>query len=155
MVRIRPKRRIVHRVRGIVRAAGTRGTPGLRMALVAAVAVLAIGCGDFHMTTSDLSLAPNPAVPGDNVVASFLLSLVPTQSHTIIVIIDDSEHMRVTSSQAPPVPVVLELGDAAELISEYGAGEHDVHIVVHAGDEASRTQSVRLQLNASAPGEEP
>lgn len=140
-------------MRRIARAIGPRAPRAVRDAGLAAACVLAIGCSDFHMTTSDLSIAPNPAVPGDNVVASFLLSLVPTQSHTIIVIIGDSEHMRVTSSQPPAVPVVLQLGDAAELISEYGAGEHDVRVVVHAGDEASRTQSVRLQLNASAAGE--
>lgn len=145
---------MVHRMRKIVQAVRMRGRRRVRTVGLAATCLLAIGCSDFHMTSSDLTITPNPAVPGDNVVASFLLSLVPTQSHTIIVIIDDSEHMRVTSSQPPPVPVVLQLGDAAGLISEYGAGEHDVHVVVHASDEAARTQSVRLQLNTSATGEE-
>lgn len=111
------------------------------------------GCSDFHMSASELGIGPNPAVPGDDVVASFFLSLIPTQRHTIIVIIDESEHMRVTSSQAPGIPVILELGDAADLISEYGTGAHEVYVMVHAGDEAARTQSVTLQLNASAAGE--
>lgn len=113
--------------------------------------VVTFGCGDFHMSTSDLDIGPNPAVPGNMVVASFLLSLIPVQNHTIIVIIDDTEHMRVTSSEPPPIPVVLQLGDAGDLITQYGAGEHDVYIMVHAGDESSRTQSVPLQLNPSAP----
>jgi hypothetical protein len=111
--------------------------------------ILAIaGCEDFHMSASDLAISPSPAVPGDAVTATFLLSLLPTQRHTIIVIIDETEHMRVTSSEAPSIPVVLQLGDAADLIEAYGTGEHDAYIIVHANDDASRTQSARFELNA-------
>lgn len=124
----------------------------LRMA-GAIACIFVIGCGEFHMSASELTVGPSPAVPGDTVVASFFLSLLPIQSHTVIVIIDGEEHMRVTSSEAPAIPVTLELGDAADLISEYGTGEHDVYVMVHAGDEATGTQSVVLQLNASPPEE--
>ncbi|MGH7449202.1 MAG: hypothetical protein ACRELT_16635, partial [Longimicrobiales bacterium] len=95
----------------------------------------------------------SPAVPGDAVTATFLLSLIPTQRHTIIVIIDDTEHMRVTSSEPPAIPVVLEIGDAADLIEVYGTGEHDAHILVHANDESARTRSARFRLDAAAAQE--
>ena len=117
------------------------------IALTALVMPGLMGCGgDFHLSTSNLDIGPNPAVPGDMVVASFLVSLLPTQNHTIVVIIDDEEHMRVESNDPPPIPVVIQLGDAADLIATYGLGDHEVYIQVHARDEAARTQSVVLQL---------
>ncbi|HEX6133968.1 MAG TPA: hypothetical protein VFZ24_08390 [Longimicrobiales bacterium] len=127
----------------------------LRVWAIAAVAVgvlAAASCtGDFHLSASNLEIGPDPAVPGDTVVATFLLSLIPTQSHTIIVMIDDTEHMRVTSDQAPLIPVILELGAAADLIAQYGTGDHTIYILVNANedDERTRTQSVGFRLNAS------
>jgi hypothetical protein len=106
-----------------------------------------MGCGgDFHLSASTLDIGPNPAMSGDMVVASFLMSLLPTQNHTIVVIIDDEEHLRVESNEPPAIPVVIQLGDAADLIATYGLGDHEVYIQVHARDEAARTQSVVLQL---------
>lgn len=121
-----------------------------------ALAVIAMpglmGCGgDFHLSTSNLDVGPNPAVPGDMMVASFLMSLIPTENHTIIVIIDDAEHLRLESNEPPPIPVVIQLGDAADLIDTYGLGEHEMYVQVHARDEAARTQSVLFQLNEAVP----
>jgi hypothetical protein len=83
------------------------------------------------------------------VVASFRLRLLPIQSHTIIVLIDTEEHLRVTGDQAPAIPVVLELGDAADLIARYGTGDHTVVIEVRANEanESTRTQSAVIALN--------
>jgi len=122
----------------------------MTIALAALVMPGLMGCGgDFHLSTSNLDIGPNPAVPGEMVVASFLMSLIPTENHTIVVIIDDEEHLRLESNEPPPIPVVIQLGDAADLIATYGLGDHDVYIQVHARDEAARTQSVVLQLSVA------
>lgn len=107
--------------------------------------------GDFHLAASSLDIGPNPAVPGDMMVASFLMSLIPTQNYTVIFIIDDEEHLRFESNEPPAIPVVIPLGDAADLIDTYGLGEHAAYVQVHARDDAARTQSVLFQLNEVEP----
>lgn len=109
---------------------------------VAAVAMLAImGCGDLHLSTSNLQIAPNPAGPGDMVVASFVLSLVPLQQYTIVVLIDDTEYLRVTMNEQPAVPVVIQLGDADALIARYGTGAHFARVEVRAEEDNEITQT--------------
>jgi len=126
------------------RASWSGNVAGILAAILAATA-----CNEFHLSTSNLEIGPTPAIPGDMVVASFRLRLLPIQSHTIIVFIDTEEHLRVTSSQAPAFPVVLELGDAADLIARYGTGDHAVFIEVHANEanESTRTQSAIISLS--------
>lgn len=111
--------------------------------------LLVTGCTDLHLSARELVISPNPAVPGEAVTATFVLSLIPVQAHTIIVVIDDIEHLRETSSDAPDIPVVLDLGDAADLIAEYGTGAHAARIIVHVDDEVTRTRSVNFELNES------
>lgn len=119
-----------------------------RRTLVAAlIGLLGIAaCEDLHLATGSLDIGPNPAFPGDAVVASFILELLPTQQHSIVVFIDEQEHLRETRSDPPPTPVILELGDAGDLIASYGAGEHAVHVEVNVAKESTRTQSVTLEL---------
>jgi len=120
---------------------------------VAAVAMLAImGCSDLHLSTSNLQIAPNPAGPGDMVVASFVLSLVPLQQYTIVVLIDDTEYLRVTTSEQPALPVVIQLGDADALIARYGAGAHFARIEVRADEdnEVTRTAPTSFELEETS-----
>jgi hypothetical protein len=121
------------------------------VALVGALAPMA--CADFHLSTSNFDVSPNPARAGDEIVAVFILSLIPTQSHTITVLIDDTPYLQVTNSGPPALPVVVELGDAADLIARYGPGAHTARIEVHANaeNESTRTASVSLELVGSAP----
>ena len=121
----------------------------------ALLAALAAACSEFHLSTGDLNIAPNPAVPGDLVVAAFGVRVIPAQRHTIVVFIDDEEHTRVTSSTAPATPVVIELGDAAALIATYGAGAHSAYVEVHVPEEnaRTRTRSTTFQLNLASPRE--
>lgn len=112
------------------------------------------GCGqDIILSTSNLEIGPDPAQPGDVVVASFILTLVPTQSHTIIVFIDDTEHLSVTSSEPPAAPTLLEIGDAADLIDTYGTGVHSAYVEVRLNErnETSRTQADSFELQDAAP----
>lgn len=118
------------------------------------IIVAGSGCGrDLFLSTSNLEIGPNPAQPGDMVVASFVLTLVPTQPHTITVYIDDTEHLRVTSNEAPPVPLLVQLGEAADLIAAYGTGVHAAYIEVHVSEEnqTTRTQSASFELQDAAP----
>ena len=79
----------------------------------------------------------------------------PVQRHTIILTIDDVEHTRVTSNEAPAIPYVITLGDAADLIATYGAGTHTARVEVRAEEEneTARTQTVEFELRESAPPE--
>ena len=119
------------------------------------VAILALlaGCDNFHISTSDMAISPNPARPGDAVVAAFVLNLIPQQSHTMIVVIDDTEHLQLTSSDDTRAPITIQLGDAADLIAQYGTGEHTayVRVIANESDEATRTQSVGFELLDNVP----
>ena len=135
---------------------GRIGAFRLRTSAVALAVALGIaGCGDFHLSMSDLTISPLPARPGDMVVASFILNLIPPERRTIIVVIDSTEHMRITHSDAINNPIVLELGDAADLIAQYGAGQHAAHVRVHAdeSDEATRTPWTQFLLEDDTPQE--
>lgn len=109
--------------------------------------------GSFHLSASGLQIGPNPAVPGDVVVASVFLVVNPLQRHTIILRIDDVEHFRATSSEAPAIPYVITLGDAADLIATYGTGTHLARVEVRAEEdnETARTQSAGFELRETAP----
>jgi hypothetical protein len=125
----------------------------LRVGAFAAVLAVTACLGGLTLSASGLQIAPNPASPGDVVVASFHLVLVPLQPHTVVVTIDNREHHRVTSSETPGQPFVITLGDAADLIAEYGAGSHVARVEVRAEEagETARTQSVGFELEAVVP----
>lgn len=118
------------------------------LALVVVVAVAA-GCSeDFHLSVSNLDIGPDPAVPGDMVQATFLASMLPPRSHAVYVYIDGTEHTSFSFDQGPAVPVVLELGDAADLIDAYGTGEHTAHVEVRVDESgrSARSASVAFEL---------
>jgi len=129
-----------------------RGSKTIRVGALA-VLLAATACKDFHLSASNLEIGPNPAVPGDVVVVSFFLSLVPVQRHTVRVMIDDVEHLAVTSTEQPAVPTLITLGDAADLIAAYGVGAHAVHIEVraHDADRTARTQAIGFELRQATP----
>jgi hypothetical protein len=131
------------------------GSKAVRAGTFAVTLAISACLGDFHLSASSLDIGPNPAAPGDVVVASFFLTLAPLQRYTVIVLIDGTEHQRETRSDAPPRPYVITLGDAADLISTYGTGVHSVRIEVRAEEEGetTRTQSVNLELREAVPEE--
>lgn len=115
--------------------------------------IVAGGCGsDLLLSASNLDIGPNPARPGDAVIASVVVTLVPTQRHTIRLTIDGAEHLSVTNDEAPGVLTILELGDAADLLTAYGEGEHtaQVEVQVHDGGQTARTQFVSFELQEGA-----
>ena len=132
-----------------------RHSKALRGAVLAALLV-GSACSDFggfRLRASNLEVGPNPAVPGDQMVASFILLLAPVQRHTVVLTINGTEHSRITSNDAPLIPYVIQLGDAADLIAAYGTGTHSARVEVHAeeADETARTSSVSFELRTAAP----
>jgi hypothetical protein len=121
-------------------------------ALVALFALTAC-IDDFHLSARNLEIGPNPAGPGDAVVASVNVAVIPIQRHTIIVSIDNQEHVRLTSNELPVGPYLIQLGDAADLIAEYGTGTHSAHVEVIAEqkNESARTPPVTFALQQSVP----
>lgn len=124
-----------------------RGVGLLAIALAGACGLLE----GFHLSASNLQVGPNPAVPGDEVMASVFVDITPLERHTIILAINDTEHLRVTSDQEPTNPVILILGDAADLIAEYGTGMHSARVEVIAEEKgrSARTQSYTFELKAA------
>ncbi len=122
-------------------------------AVLAAALALTACADDLHLSASGLEIGPSPAMPGDQVVASVVLIVAPVQRHTIILTIDSVEHLRVTSSEVPPLPYVITLGDAADLIAAYGTGAHSARVALRAeeANESVRTQSVSFELRQAAP----
>ncbi|MGH7637098.1 MAG: hypothetical protein ACREOK_05555 [Gemmatimonadaceae bacterium] len=127
---------------------------GSKALLVVASAVAIAACfSDLRLSASNLEIGPNPAVPGDVVVATMFVIVQPLQRHTITLTIDDVEHLRVTSTETPAIPYVITLGDAADLIAEYGPGAHSARVEVRAeeANEAARTQTAGFELREAAP----
>lgn len=124
---------------------------------VAAI-LLAIGAGacgnDLLLSVYDLDVGPSPAQPGDLVRATFRVDLIPFQSQAYVVRIDGEEHVRVTAEGRPAEPVVIELGDAADLIADYGLGAHAVQVEVHALEdgETARSNITALELVVTEAG---
>lgn len=122
--------------------------------LTLALAVAGPGCEPgLVLSAARLEIAPNPAQAGDLVVASFVLTLVPTESHTIILYVDDEEEARLTSSDPRAGPVSLDLGDAADLIANYGTGAHSASVEVRLNERGDivRTQSYDFELQDVIP----
>lgn len=113
-----------------------------------ALAVASSGCEEFLLSASNLDIGPNPAEPGELMVATVLVSMLPTQPHTIFFFVDGEEYLRVSSDDAPQIPVILDLGDAADMIAEFGVGVHSAHVVVRMDDqgESARTEAVIFEL---------
>lgn len=125
------------------------GSKAARALIVAVITA----CGDFQLSVFNLEIGPNPAVPGDMVVASFNLVLTPRQPYTVIVTIDDEEHSRVTHNDLPSFVQTIQLGDASDLIAAYGTGLHSARVEVVAEDknESSRTQSRQFEMRQPSP----
>lgn len=127
---------------------------GIKVLRGAALVICACAdLGSFHLSASGLDIGPDPAMPGDQVTATFVVRLAPVQGHTIVLMIDGKEHLRLTSDKEPPALSVVVLGDAADLISDYGLGVHfaRVDVSVDDADKSARTQSVSFALTEATP----
>ncbi|MFW6331529.1 MAG: hypothetical protein ACOC3J_07375 [Gemmatimonadota bacterium] len=126
--------------------------PMLAAALGALIAVA--GCdSDLIVSAYNLDIGPTPARPGDMVVASFHVNLLPAQEHSITIVVDGEPHLIVTEATPSANPVVLELGDASTLIETYGTGVHVAHVevLVTREDKTAKSASVAFELLDESP----
>lgn len=129
---------------------------GARAILAGFAATLLIGvpaCADLFFSVRNLDISPSPARPGDTVTFVFYMGLVPAQSYTAIVLIDGAEHTRLTRTEAVDGPVVVEVGDAADLIARYGAGSHvgNVEVQLNERSRTARSGERTFVLEAATP----
>lgn len=108
---------------------------------------------DFILSAYNLEIGPSPAGPGDMVVASFRVDLLPTQAHTVTIVVDGEDYLTVSREGPPTNPVLLELGDASTLIESLGTGAHVAHVEVHAirDNKTARSASAVFELLENTP----
>lgn len=120
---------------------------GIRMTVWTAAVALGMAlsaCGpDLLLGVSNLQIAPDPAQPGDSVRFSFRLTLLPAHEYTVIAYINETEHTRVTGVGAFDGVIVVEMGDAADLITQYGTGVHEASIAVRLDDGNGAATAIR------------
>ncbi len=130
---------------------------GIRATLSACAIALVLAAGactaDLLLAAQELEISPSPALPGDTVTFVFQLTVVPAQSYTVIVLIDGTEHLRVTRVELVNGPFEIKLGDAADLIARYGAGTHtgDIEVQLNERSRIARAASREFVLEAAAP----
>ena len=120
---------------------------------VGIVAIVMSGCvGDLILSTSNLQVNPNPAVPGQTVVFTFILTVVPEHSFRVVALVDDLEHTSKDYATTLSGPFDFVVGTADELIAQYGVGEHTARVEIRLLDQdnVARSAAVSFEL-AEAP----
>lgn len=85
---------------------------------------------DVVYSVGILDIVPNPAQQGDAVTFNFNLIVVPERTFTVTLFIDDTEHASQTLQQRYDGPFEFSVGDAGDLIAEYGLGTHSARVAV-------------------------
>lgn len=119
------------------------------LALMLGTIVATAACSeDFLLSARNLDIGPDPAQPGDQMVATFFVEMIPVQPHTYILLIDGEEHLRVEGEEPPEFPVTIELGDASDLIDAHGTGEHVAQVQVRLDESGrtARTETIAFEL---------
>ena len=126
----------------------TRAVLGCAAALTLGVAA----CGDFALSARNLQISPDTAYPGDSVVFAFELIVFPAQQFTIAALIDGATHLTEVRTEQAAGPVVINAGDAADLIGQYGVGTHEGAIEVRLqSGERTATASHTFVLQPTPP----
>ena len=105
--------------------------------------VLAVSaCGEFHLSVRNLQISPDTAMPGDSVIFLFDLTVAPAQQFTLTVLIDGATHASEEHSELVDAPLTITVGEAGNLITQYGTGQHEGAIEVRLRD-GERTATAR------------
>jgi hypothetical protein len=107
---------------------------------------------DFQVSARNLQISPDTALPGDSVTFAFDLIVVPAQEFTINVLIDGTTDTSETRVELAQGPYVFNVGDAGDLILQYGSGTHEGAIEVRLKDGGrTATASRTFVLEETAP----
>jgi hypothetical protein len=99
--------------------------------LSAAVAVATVGCNtELTLNAEALEVVPSSAQPGDEVVFEFFLTVIPARTIRLSALVDGSTYRMETLTLNVNGPFEWIMGDAADLIAEYGTGVHSSEVVV-------------------------
>lgn len=85
---------------------------------------------------------------------SFTLTVIPEQGCTVIALIDGTERTRARRFEAVDGPFVIDVGDAGDLISQYGLGMHLGAVEVRLDDQ-SRTATANRTFVLQEPSPPP
>jgi hypothetical protein len=129
-----------------------------RLALPVALLLLFLGgwsCkigNEGFFAVGNLEVVPNPAQQGDVVTFVFNLIVVPERSFTVMASIDDTSHSNQTFRERRDGPFEYTVGDAADLIEQYGLGTHTAAVQVRLNETSDviGAQSAEFELQ-SAP----
>lgn len=107
----------------------------VRSVVLAALIAMVVGAGckvgdDVAYSVGVLDIVPNPAQQGDVVSFNFNLVVVPERNFTLTAFIDDTEHASQARQEQYAGPFEFVIGDAADLIAEYGVGTHSARVVL-------------------------
>jgi hypothetical protein len=108
-------------------------------------------CGDFQLSVRNLQISPDTALPGDSVVFAFALTVAPAQQFTLNVLIDGATHASEMHSELVDAPLVITVGEAGNLIAQYGTGQHEGAIEVRLRDGARTATARRTFVLAETP----
>jgi len=103
----------------------------LSIALAVAVAVTGSGCSEgMQLDIFDLEVKPNPAQAGEDIAFEFFLIVMPARSIRLSAVVDGVTYAMETRSFNVNARFEWPLGDAVDMIAEYGAGTHTAQVLL-------------------------
>jgi hypothetical protein len=131
------------------------GRPAVNLMLGVFAILTGLSCGgDLVLAVGSLTVAPNPAVPGQPVVLTFRVTVIPEHNFEIAALIDDVEHVKRTYMASINGLLDFTIGDAEDLISAFGVGNHTARVEVRFLDSShiARGRPVSFELAAAPAG---
>ncbi len=111
------------------------------------------GCTELLFSARDLEVVPNPAEPGQQVSFVFAMTLVPSHPFTATAFIDGQPHLSESGEGVVESLIEMQIGDAADLIAQYGTGQHTARVLVQLDDDSQSagTQEIVFELQEASP----
>jgi len=99
--------------------------------LSAVLTITGLGCSEsVSLDVWGLEVKPNPAHVGEEVVFEFNLLIVPTRDIRLSAVVDGETYSMESRTYNVNSRFEWPLGDAANMIAEYGAGTHTAQVVL-------------------------
>ncbi len=96
-----------------------------------ALAVTGLACSEsISLDVGDLEVKPNPAQAGEDIAFEFFLMVMPARSVRLSAVVDGVTYSMETRSFNVNARFEWPLGDAADMIAQYGAGTHNAQVLL-------------------------